>query len=291
MRVGEMGGVPIRLNPLALPMLALALFWGSGRELAILMASVMLHEVGHIAAARLLRVRVVELELMPVGGAARLENVWQLRPGQLVGVALAGPAVNFLIVLCCAACPAGRHAPLVAQTIRLNLSVMLFNLLPALPMDGGRIVCGLLARRLPAVAAARAGVRLGIGAACLFLGLAAYGMVRGSLNLTLLLAALFMMMTASSELRLAGGAAIESLIARRDELTEESVLPVRVLAVSQETGIRGALSGIRARQIHVFLCFDEKMKLRHVLSETELLDALMSGRALCVGDLFRDKKE
>ncbi len=57
--MGRIGGVPVKLNPLALPMIALALLLGSGRELAVLGASVLLHELGHVAAARLLRVRVL----------------------------------------------------------------------------------------------------------------------------------------------------------------------------------------------------------------------------------------
>ena len=65
----------------------------------MLTVCVLLHEAGHMLMARLLRVRVVELELMPVGGAARLESVWGLRPAQLIATALAGPAVNLLLVV------------------------------------------------------------------------------------------------------------------------------------------------------------------------------------------------
>ena len=74
MKLGTICGAAVRLNPLTLPMLLIACWLGGGREAATLTACVLLHEAGHMLMARLLRVRVVELELMPVGGAARLES-------------------------------------------------------------------------------------------------------------------------------------------------------------------------------------------------------------------------
>jgi len=282
MRVGRIGNVPLKLHPLALPMIALAMLLGSGRELAVLGASVLLHELGHVAAARLLRVRVLELELMPVGGAARLDNAWKLRPGQLVGVALAGPAVNLLIALCCAALPGGVWSALAAQTARLNLTLLAFNLLPALPLDGGRVLCGLLARRMPPTAAARAGVRLGCAAALALMGAAARSVARGRLNLTPVLAALFMLLTAPAELRSAGSASLASLLERREELAREQIMPVRVFAVTPETELRSALAVLRPRQVHLFLRVEGERQT--FVTEEALWRAMTAPGAQTMGD-------
>ena len=104
----------------------------------------------HIAAARILHVRVYELELTPAGGAARIENLWRLRPGQAAAVALAGPAVNLMIILTAAALCWWEmmDAETGALLIEQNLIILLFNLLPALPMDGGRVLCGLMSRKI-----------------------------------------------------------------------------------------------------------------------------------------------
>lgn len=283
MRVGRIGGVPVKLNPLALPMIALALLLGSGQELAVLGASVLLHELGHVAAARLLRVRVLEMELMPVGGAARLDNVWKLRPGQLVGVALAGPLVNLLIALCCAALPPGPWRMTASRAARMNITLCLFNLMPALPLDGGRVLCGLLARRMSPGAAVRVGVRLGIAAACGLIALAAWGLARGQLNLTPVAAALFMLLTAPTELRNAGAASIASLMERREELVREQIMPVRVLAVSPETDLRSAMTALKPRQVHLFLRVDEDGQT--FLSEEAMWRALIAGDVRTVGEI------
>ena len=280
MRVGKIGGVPLKLNPLALPMIALALLLGSGRELAVLSLSVLLHELGHVGLARLMHVRVLELELMPVGGAARLDNVWKLRPGQIVGVALAGPAVNLLIALCCAALPEGPWSALAAQAARMNLTLCLFNMLPALPLDGGRVLCGLLGRRMSPANAVRVGVRLGMAAACALLAFAAWGMARGRLNLTPVLAALFMALTAPGEVRSAGSAALASLMERREELAREQVMPVRLLAVSPDTELSYVLSALQPGQVHLFLRVDERGQA--FVSEEAMWRAMADGQAQTV---------
>ena len=285
MRLGRIGGAAVKLNPLALPMMALAVWLGSGRELVILSASVMLHELGHALAARLLNARVVELELMPVGGAARLDNVWKLRPGQLMGVALAGPAMNLLIVLLCRALPRGPWDWAAAHATRQNAALMLFNLLPALPLDGGRVLCGLLSRRLSPAAAARVGVRLGFGLAFGLLALSARSLMRGRLNLSPMLAALFMILTAPSELRCAGGAALASLMERQEELRREGVLPARVFAVTPETELDRLLPLLRPGQVHLFLCVGEAGQ--RFVPEEAVWRALLDGGRRTVGDAAR----
>ena len=283
MRVGLIGGVPVKLNPLALPMMALAVWLGSGQALVTLSLSVLLHELGHVVAARLLRVRVIELELMPVGGAARLDNVWKLRPGQLVGVALAGPAVNLMLLLCCLALPRGAWSPAAAAAARQNLALMLFNLLPALPLDGGRVLCGLLGRRMGPARAVRMGVRLGFASACGLLVLAARSLARGQLNLSMVLAALFMMLTASAELRSADSASLASLMERREELRRERVMPARLLAVTPETELSSILPALRPRQVHLFLCVNAGGQ--ELISEEAVWRAVLEGRARTMGEV------
>ena len=275
MRIGIIWNIPLKLNPLTFPMILLAMALGSGQELAILGVSLLLHEMGHAMCARLLRVRVIELELMPVGGAVRLENVWRLRPGQLIGVAFAGPLVNLLIMLACLSLPEGVWTPTAAHTIQLNRTLFLFNMFPALPLDGGRVLCGLLGRRMSPARAVRIGVRIGTGMACALLALAAINLRYGPLNLTPLLAALFMVCSAPAELRNASSAVILSLLERRDELAREKVMPVRVLAVSPDADAGCVLSALRPDMVHVFLCVNENGQT--LVSEETMWQALMDG--------------
>ena len=126
--------------------------------IALLFLCVLLHEFGHIFAARRYGVQTPDVILLPIGGVARLERIPE-EPAQELVVALAGPAVNLVIagVLYLAL---GGLAPrdglevdnpgvgLLARLLWANLFLVVFNLIPAFPMDGGRVLRAFLAHRL-----------------------------------------------------------------------------------------------------------------------------------------------
>lgn len=145
-----------------------------------LFGCVALHELGHAAAARLYGIGTREITLYPIGGVARLERM-PSRPLHEIVVALAGPAVNVAIVLALAPLmmldgyslnPAGPFEGVWDafwnRVLWGNVMLVAFNLLPAFPMDGGRVLRAVLA----AVAGRRAGTEVaavvGMGFAILF---------------------------------------------------------------------------------------------------------------------------
>ena len=133
--------------------------------------TVVLHELGHALAARRYGIQTQDIILMPIGGVARLERIPR-NPFQELVVALAGPAVNVVLaaVLLAIAIPtlgaAGLLAPgniaveLLAGMIAVNLIMIAFNLLPAFPMDGGRVLRSLLSMKWGHLRATRAAVKV-----------------------------------------------------------------------------------------------------------------------------------
>ncbi len=278
MRIGRLFGIPLKINPLAFVLSALAVWLGEGERMWIMSSSILLHELFHIAAARLLHVRVIELELMPVGGAARLENLWRLRPSQVTLVALAGPLANLLLIILSAAlCQWGvLSGERTAMMIEQNAVIFAFNLLPALPMDGGRVLCGLLSCRLSIASAVKIGRWISVGLAVCLMGLSVYGLLHGSLNITLPAAAVFLLMSARREQRQGECSAVESLTERIGELREEGILPMRFLAVSGETTVRETAVRLSPRCVHIIAVYDEKLHMTKLVSERQLIEALLS---------------
>ena len=132
---------------------------------------ILLHEFGHIFMARRFGVRTPDVILLPIGGVARLERIPD-EPRQELLIALAGPAVTAAIALILYAMIrlSGNDAglgdlspgrPFLSLLMNVNVYLLLFNLIPAFPMDGGRVLRALLASRLGLVRGTRLAATLG----------------------------------------------------------------------------------------------------------------------------------
>ncbi len=159
-------------------LLLLAVFLVAGGVAAVMMilaifACVVAHEFGHVAMARRFGVRTPDVILLPIGGLARLERMPE-EPRQELLIALAGPAVTLVLAaIFYAVLRAGGATPpllpslsvaggsVLADLYRINVLLLLFNLIPAFPMDGGRVLRAILAARQGLARATRIAASVG----------------------------------------------------------------------------------------------------------------------------------
>ena len=165
---------------------------------------VVLHEYGHALTARKYGIKTRDITLYPIGGVARLERIPD-RPIEELWVALAGPAVNLVISIVLIAYLVLTNGAAALTNLNLtqgsflerlivvNVTLVLFNLIPAFPMDGGRVLRALLALRLEYTQATQIAAYIGQGFALLF------GLVGLLSNPFLLFVALFVWIGAAQE--------------------------------------------------------------------------------------------
>ncbi len=270
------GTFRLRLSPWLLPIAAAGVFLGQGRLLALLCATMLAHELAHVGAAFAVGLSVRELSVMPFGASMTLDTPPDGAPGAEAVVALAGPAANLLIAM--AAVFLHRFFPfaegLLRDIVRLSLSFCAFNLLPALPLDGGRVLRAVLTHRLTAAGATRVVLAAGRALGAVLLGMFVYGAVYGVVNATFLSAAGMMLLGSAREAKGSPAALVRGASDKRSLLARRGVLPVRYLAASSGTPTRQVLRHLQPRAYHVVTVLDEHMRPCGVLQEGELMDAL-----------------
>jgi Zn-dependent protease/predicted transcriptional regulator len=236
-RIGSIAGIRLQIHVTFLLFLgwiavSQGLFTGhAGRALSgvllllLVFTCVVLHELGHALAARRYGIRTRDIVLLPIGGVARLERMPE-KPAQEIVVALAGPAVNVVIagVLWLVlgrfdTANMGLGGGLVESIFTINIVMLLFNLIPAFPMDGGRVLRAVLALKLPYTQATRIAAIVGQAIALVF------GVVGFFYNPMLMFVALFVFLAASEEHALVRSrASLSGLPARAAMISEFEVL-------------------------------------------------------------------
>ncbi len=259
LKIGTVAGVPIRVHWSFLLLALLVVAAGGGTSAAVvlglwivaLFASVTVHELAHSIVAKRLGMTVKDIVLLPIGGMSEIERMSPV-PSEELRVAIVGPltslALGALLVGLALALGMGVWPPTLvsgswlARLGWMNVVLAGFNLLPAIPMDGGRVLRALLARRRGPVRATAiaADVSYGIGVAMIVVGL--------WIDWWLLFIGAFVMAGASGERRNAAVRAAFEGVRVRDLMVPE---PVPVQAAVTAGQLAPWLAGFPGRVLPV----------------------------------------
>lgn len=287
-KFGRIAGIELRVHAtffLLLAWLAALLFRQTGTVAGVLagvlftlalFASVVLHELGHALVARRFGVPTRDITLLPIGGVARMEYIPE-RPKQELWIALAGPAVTLAIIVTLfavlrllalptslpASTGTAARSGFLAQLMWVNVSLLLFNLLPAFPMDGGRVLRALLALRMDYLRATELAARTGRAFALIF------GVVGLLYSPVLVMIALFVWLGAAAE---SGALHLRSSLAGAD-VSQVMIRELRTLSPRDrlDAALRHVLAGFQ----HDFPVL-ENDRVVGVLTRSALLTALAS---------------
>lgn len=289
--VARIAGINVDVHATFLILLAWIALAGYGRTHTVaaavagvlltlaIFASVVLHEFGHALTAARFGVKTRSITLLPIGGVAHLERVPD-RPRQELAIAIAGPLVTLAIIailygilrvggpVTSAASAATPGRAFVAQIMWVNILLAGFNLLPAFPMDGGRVLRAALATRMPFARATEIAARIGKAFALVF---ALVGLFVVN-NPFLVIIAVFVWLSAAGE---AAAVQLKTAVAHVS-VASAMITDVRTLNTTQP--VSAAVDEVRSGFQHDFPVLDDR-RIAGVLTRETLLKALADGHA------------
>ena len=275
----RVGTVLLRVHPL-LPLLwGAAWLTGGGKNLFPALLALLLHEYGHVIAAKALRIPVNEIEVTPFGGVMALDGLDAAPPLSRFLEAGAGPLFSLLGCLLSAGLyqSGGMPLPFASVFFRANLTLLLINLLPALPLDGGQMLRAGLQRFFPFPAVTRILTALAFllgGAFCAF---SLYFAFQGEFVLFPIFAGLYLMYASAIEQRQSTAHYVTALIARRQKLERQDVLPVEIVAASGEMTARRLLRQLHPGRYHIiYVLSRDGMRSGGILEEQDFCDAVLA---------------
>ncbi|WAH38971.1 M50 family metallopeptidase [Alicyclobacillus dauci] len=271
----------VRVHPLFIALLVGAYFTHLLQTALLLFTFVMLHELGHAFTARFCGYEVEEVSLLPFGGVAKLSYArLGFQPRDEALVAIAGPFVNLLLCILSATLY-GMHVidlTLYQQSMQLNIWIGVFNLLPGLPLDGGRILRAARSRQVGYERATMEAYNLAFALSILLMLTGIVALYTGHPHFGMMLLGLFLFVTAWRGRKDTRAETMRFLDAKRRQ--DNSVLKMQSLAVRSPTPIRDVVVQFAPDRYHIVYVLGEDGLVLALLEETELLDAVFEGRWL-----------
>ncbi len=279
------------INLIFIPVAIVMACINGAASVAAFFAALFLHECAHSIMASALGVRVSSLELMPFGCTAHVESFAVINGSKEIAMAAAGPAVNILTAAACyVALRVAEPSAFLEAFFRSNVMLAAMNLLPALPLDGGRILASVLSISMPPLRATRLTSILGICVGSLLLGVGIYMAATGNFNPTILLMSSFMLYASIRHFKNAAYMFLKNTTGKRDAIRRRTTVDVKNLAVHKSRTMGEVLPDLDTRKYNMVYVLDDDLRVIGRLSESELLRGVVKeGTAAPMQALTREK--
>lgn len=268
------------VNLFIIPLIIVSYITDTQKSLFISYITVILHELAHLAAALRLDIGVSGFVLMPFGAALRLKDRLIADPKKECVLCAAGPLCNLILALICIyvlhfKTPLnGKYSEYINLFLYSNLSLLLINTMPIIPLDGGRILRSLLTHICGFSRAAK--ITLAVSQICIAMigGLSLYILYITRFNVSVMLLCVFLLFNISSERRNDTLTVMRQIIYSKEKLARRKIMNVKQIAVTEAADAHRLLKSFSYNCYYLVSIIDKRGGIVETLSETQIINRL-----------------
>jgi stage IV sporulation protein FB len=268
--------VDIYISPMFFFLLIFLYILGYLTKFMLAFSAIIFHEIMHIISTALFRGSIYSVKVLPVGMNAVIEENSCTRL-QRIFIYISGPCANLILFLIC----------LIVNTyylfepdkmvffISTNLWLAIFNMLPVLPLDGGKIFREILAWRIGMVSAGKYINKVSIILILIMVAVfGAFLLITDKNNFSLLLIGVYIMLSLKSEIKETVLMNLKNIIFRRSRILKKGIYPARSIVVLKSKHLGEILKAMDFDMFHIVHVLDEELGLIKVLTEQDILQAI-----------------
>ncbi|MBU5483562.1 M50 family metallopeptidase [Clostridium sp. MSJ-11] len=264
----------IKINKYFIPYLLILFYIGYEKKLLFSLAIVILHEGVHYLVARYFGFAGFQIEILPVGTVLKLRDIDEASTKEELIISLSAPLINLILAAVFYILFTIKPLNIYLLLYECNLIIGLFNLIPAYPLDGGRIIRGILNYKYIYKKANLITVYISLILGIFLIFIYLFLFFAGKSNISLGLIALFIIISSIKERERITYIIMGDIIKKKNKFLKRGYIENRSISVSYKSTLVSILSIVEKNKYNIFYVLDNEMKVIDLIFEQEIIEGL-----------------
>lgn len=264
----------IKFNKYFIPYLLFLVIIGLNYKILLGFIIVIIHEMIHYVTARILGYNGFCVEILPIGAALKLKDLDEASPLEDIIISLSGPIGNFIIAFISYIIYKNTNKDYILLFLQYNMAIGLFNLFPAFPLDGGRVLRDILSTKFLYKKANEIALRISIILGYILLIIYFIALLYGISNINLALIAIFILVISKKEKERIVYVIMGYIIKKREKLVKRGYIENKSISVHYKLTLLQLLDLVDKNKYNIFTVLDDNMDVLEVVYEEEIINGL-----------------
>lgn len=280
----------VKVSKWLIPQLLVFFILGVKAKIFLAFLFIIVHELFHYLVAIRVGARVDNFKVHPLGTTIEISEYDELNPKEEILICLAGPIINLVLASMFFIIKSYYGGEFIANCFEINFILGVFNLLPAFPLDGSRVLRAVLSKRTLYKIAYNITLIISFIMGIMFLIIFSIELYLHNFNLSLILSGVFIIYTTYKEKGRVMYIIMSDIIKKRKRFLKKKYIENKFLSVYYKEGLLYVLGMVDKNKFNVFYVLNEEMRLLYTISEDELLDGLKSYGNITLEEYLYKKK-